>query len=75
MNSAKSIVQDYLRQLKSFYTDEQSLLPTAPARPQFSIADSQQVLPLAKAHALGDLKRRDDAAFDLLARLSGALAN
>jgi len=32
--------------------------------PQFSIADAQQVLPLAKfaleAHALGNLKRRDD---------------
>jgi hypothetical protein len=41
--------------------------------PQFSIADAQQVLPLAKVplepHALGDLKCRDDAAFDLLAAL------
>ena len=46
---------------------------------QFSISNSQQVLPLAKfafePHALGDLKRRDDATLDLLAGLSGALAS
>jgi hypothetical protein len=38
--------------------------------PQFSLADAQQVLPLAKvgleADALGDLKRRDDAPLDLI---------
>jgi hypothetical protein len=39
--------------------------------PQFSIANAQQVFPLAKlaleSHALGDSKRRDEAALDLLA--------
>jgi hypothetical protein len=40
-----------------------------------AIANSQQVLPLAKvaleAHAFGDLKRRDDTSLDLLPALSG----
>jgi hypothetical protein len=44
-----------------------------------SLANSQQVLPLAKLafepHALGDLKGRDDAALDLFPTLSGALAS
>jgi hypothetical protein len=39
-----------------------------------SISDPQQVFPLAKvaleAHALGDLKCRDDAALDLLSTLA-----
>jgi hypothetical protein len=42
-------------------------------------ANPQQVLPLAKvaleSHALGNLKRRDDAALDLLSGLSGAFAS
>jgi hypothetical protein len=52
---------------------------TSAAWPQFSIANPRQVLPLAKfafeAHALGNLKRRSDAALDLLPALSGALAD
>ena len=48
-------------------------------RAAFSIANSQQLLPLPKvafeSHALGHLKRRDDAALDLLAGFSGALAS
>jgi hypothetical protein len=42
-------------------------------------ADAQQVLPPAEfafePHALGDLKRRYNAALELLPALSGALAN
>ena len=45
---------------------------------QFSIADPQKFLPLAKvtfeAQAFGNLKRRDEAALNLLAALSGTLA-
>ena len=44
-----------------------------------SVSDPQNVLRLAKfafeAHALGDLECRDDTALDLLARLSGVLAD
>ena len=43
-----------------------------------SIANAQQVLPLAKVtvepHALGNLKRRDETSLDLLAALSSAFA-
>jgi hypothetical protein len=46
--------------------------------PQFSIANPQQVFPLAivalKAHAFGNPKGRDQTALDLLATLSGMLA-
>ena len=49
-----------------------------PIVPRFSIADAQRVLPLPKvafeAHALGDLKRRDDAPLYLFARLPGSFA-
>ena len=45
----------------------------------FSITYAQQVFPLAKlaleSHALGDLKRRDDAALDLLASFAGAFTD
>jgi hypothetical protein len=43
-----------------------------------SISDAQQVFPFAKValktHALGDLKRRDDAPLDLLAGFAGSFA-
>ena len=43
-----------------------------------SIAHARQVLPLPKvtlvAHALGDLERRDQASFDLLAAFAGVIA-
>ena len=42
------------------------------------MSNPQEVLPLAKialkAHALGNLERRDHAPFDLLAGLSGSFA-
>jgi hypothetical protein len=45
---------------------------------QFSIANPQQIFPLAKvaleANALGNLKRRDNAPLDLLAGLPGSFA-
>jgi hypothetical protein len=44
-----------------------------------SISNPQQVLPLAKirleSYALGDLKRRDDAALDPFAAFVGTLVN
>ena len=46
---------------------------------EFSIANPQQVLPLAKVtfetHAFGNLKCRDDATLNLLAALSGPLTS
>ena len=43
-----------------------------------SIAHAQQVLPLPKvtlvAHALGDLERREQTSFDLLAAFAGVIA-
>jgi hypothetical protein len=56
----------------------QSFRTMVPGGLQFSITNTQQVFPLAEialeAHALGDLKRRDDSSLDLLAGLSGSLA-
>jgi hypothetical protein len=52
----------------------QSFRTMVPGGVQFSITNTQQVFPLAEialeAHALGDLKRRDDSSLDLLAGLS-----
>ena len=52
------------------------LTTRAPSR--LSYSNPKQVLPLAKfaleAHALGDLKRRDDTPLDLLAGLPGCFA-
>jgi hypothetical protein len=49
------------------------------AASKFSISNPQQVFQLAKVtfepHAFGNLEARDDAALDLLAALSGALAS
>jgi hypothetical protein len=51
---------------------------SASADPHLSISNPQK-LPLAKAaveaKALGELKRRDDGQLNLLAALSGSLAN
>jgi hypothetical protein len=61
----------------SKYTNCRSQI-AAFAFPRFSIANPQQVFPLAKvaleAHALRDLEGGDDAALDWLAALSSALA-
>ena len=47
-------------------------------RSRFSIANPQQVLPLAKVtfetHAFGNLKCRDEATLDLLVRFAEAIA-
>ena len=46
--------------------------------PQISISNPQQFLPLSKValepDALGDLERRDQTSFDLLATFSGMIA-
>jgi hypothetical protein len=60
-------------------TNRRSLkLRARQAKPR-SVRDPQQVLPLPEvtleSHALGNLKCRDHAAFDLLAGLSSAIAS
>ena len=61
------------------YDAASALFRCANSEPQFSIANSHQVLPLSEvaleAHALGYRKRRDHATFDLLVAFSGALAS